>query len=192
MGIDFTVIVDHRLTGADLYALPERLNATWRLPTMLEPWVARYVRGGGARWDWDLTEPYTTASDELRAEGRVRLDGPDGFHGRVLRGACEVVHLARWWSFLYEPSVQAGLRVASRTLAATLGGEHIVYLPDNGFPPSNGAEVLYGGGTVPDAIGWLHAHVSAPAPDPAAFLGREDDWEERYDERTWFYERLSG
>jgi hypothetical protein len=192
MGVDFTVTFDHRLTAADLSALPERLNAAWRLPEMLAPWVSRHVRGGGTRWDWQLTAPHTSVSDALRVEGELSLDGPDGFHGRVLTHAIHVGHLARWWSFLYEPAMQAGLRLASRTLASTVGGEHILYLPDNRFPPADGVDALYEGGTVLDAIRWLHAHVHAPAPDPAAFLGREDDWQEGYDERTWFYERLSG
>jgi hypothetical protein len=191
MGINFTAIFDHRLTGVDLYALPERLNETWRLPEMLAPWVARHVVEGSTRWEWNLTAPYTSVGDELRVEGYVSVDGPDRFHIRVMKGAIDV-SFARWWSFLYEPAMQAGLRIASRTLASTVGGEHIIYLPDNGFSPSGGIDVVYDGGTVPDAISWLHAHVHAPAPDPAAFLGQEDDWQDRYDERTWFYERLSG
>jgi hypothetical protein len=128
-------------------------------------------------------------AEELLEEGHLRLDGPDGFHGRVFQQAIELVHLARWWSFLHEPDVQAGLQSACRIVASRVGAEHILYLPDNLFPPSGASDVLFTGGTVSDALSWLHSRVRAAVPDPTAFLGREDD---DPDELAWFYEHRAG
>lgn len=177
MGVDFTAILDHRLSWGELYALPKRLNDAWQLP---EPWTAAH-----AGWTWKLGTSYSNAAEELFEEGHVWLDGPAGFRGIAYKHAFEITHLARWQSFLHEPDVQAGLRAASRLAAAIVRAQHILYLPDSAFPPSAASELLFEGGTVWDAIQWLRSNVGPPLPDPAAFLGQEED---SWDERGWFHE----
>jgi hypothetical protein len=189
LGVDFTAIIDHKLTAAELAGLPERLNACWELPAALQAWVAKWVRGGRIRWEWKRAASPSLVNAELIEEGSVWLDGPDGFSGRVWPHAIELVHLARWWSFLYEPDVRAGLELACREVAAVVQAQHILYLPDNLAPPSAGADVLYAGGTVQDALSWLKSNVGPPVTDQTTLPGPDDD--DPYGS-VWFYERRAG
>jgi len=189
LGVDFTALIDHKLTGAELVGLPDRVNASWRLPTELEAWVAKYLRGGPIRWEWKHGASPSRVNAELIERGFVGLDGPDGFHGRVLPHAIELVHLARWWSFLYEPDVRAGLELACRGVASVVETEHILYLPDNLAPASAGSDVLYAGGTVQDVLSWLQSNVGPPVTDEATLPGPDDD--DPYGS-VWFYEHRAG
>lgn len=186
MGADFTAVVDHRLSEVELSALPDHLNGSWQLPASLAAWVAKYVCAGSTRWEWKRQMPSRSLAEELRAERRIWLDGPDGFHGRVFQHAFELGHLARWWSFLHEPEVRAGLEGVSRNIASTLGAEHIVYIPDSGRPPSLATELLREGGRVSDVLRWLHSDVGAPVSGPTFVLTGDDE------HSAWFYEHRAG
>jgi hypothetical protein len=186
MGVDFTAIVDFRVSEVELSTLPDHLNGAWRLPDILAPWVAEHVCAGSTRWAWKREMPAISVADEIRAERRVWLDGPDGFHGRVFQHALELGHLARWWSFLYEPGMRVGLELACRNIAATVGAEHIVYIPDSGRPPSLATELLYEGGTVSEMLRWLRSEVGAPVSGRTFSLSGSDE------NSAWFYEHRAG
>ena len=73
MGVDFTAIVEHRLTEAELRTLADRLNTHWELPASLAPWVAKYVHTSASRWQWNA-EP--RAISELQSVVGTYVDGP--------------------------------------------------------------------------------------------------------------------
>jgi len=186
MGVDFTAVVDHGLDEAELLDLPDRLNAHWELPASLRPWVEKYVRAGPPHWKWDRGLPQASLTWEFLEDGSVWLDGPHGFHARVCRHAFRVVHVARWWSFLYESDVRLGMAEACRKIAGAVGAEHIVYLPDSSAPPSAATDRLYEGGTVGEVLSWLYSTVGPPIQDSTALPGPGVD--DPYGS-AWFYER---
>ena len=183
MGVDFTAIVEHRLTTAELQALPDRLNADWELPASLAPWVAKYVHTSASRWQWNA-EPRVIS--ELQSVVGAYVDGPQSFHGLVCKHAFIVSFLARWWSFLYDEGVREGLEAATRVIALAMNGEHILYLPDSGTLPAAAADIILDGGTVPDAIHWLNVNVGPASSDFQALPGPNSD--DPYGS-AWFHSR---
>ncbi len=188
MGVDFTAVVDHSFGEAELLALPDRLNARWELPVSLRTWVEKHVRADSTRWKWERQPPASLISEFLE-NGSVWLDGPHGFHAQVCRHALRVVHLARWWSFLYESDVRLGLEEACRGIARAVGAEHILYLPDNLAPPSAAGDMILDGGSLDDALSWLYSTVGPPIQDSTALPGPDVD--DPY-ASAWFYERRAG
>lgn len=175
MGVGFTAVIDHALSWEELYQLPDALNAAWELPTILRPWVGEHVRAGANCWKWKMSRYHSSVPEELFNDGFVLLDGPSGFHGTVYKTGIEVMHLARWRSFLHEPEVQHGLQQAMRSLAEVVRASLIIYLPDNAFPPSTASEMLNEGATVDEAHAWLRSNVGPPVPDFETLRNIEED-----------------
>jgi hypothetical protein len=186
MGVDFTAVVDHRFGEAELLALPDRLNAHWELPDSLRAWVEKHVGSGSTQWKWEQRLPQAAFTWEYLEDGAVWLDGPHGFHARAYRHAFRVMHLARWWSFLYESDVRLGLEESCRRIARDVGAEHILYLPDSSAPPATATDLLNEGGTVGDVQRWLYSTVGPPLQDSTALRGPDAD--DPYGS-AWFYDR---
>jgi len=144
MGVDFTAIVDHRLSCEELYRLPASLNSRWSTPSSLAALTARFPNAG-KDWHWRISPTFSSSAEELFDEGYVHLDGPSCFGAWVFKQALEVTSTARWSSFLFEEDVRAGLLEAVRQLARVLRSSTIVYLPDSAFPPSVASDRLYEG-----------------------------------------------
>ncbi len=189
MGVAFTLLCDHALTWSELYDLPTRLNDAWSCPPALSEFVAEHVRAGASNWLWARDRAYSSVAEELFEAGQLSIDGPDGFRGTALKRGIEVIHLARWTSFLHDPDVQDGLQSAARRIGQIVRATHLLYLPDSAFPPSVASDVLFEGKSIEDALAWLRAEVGAPFASPGDVVGNDDaDW----DERGWFYERVAG
>lgn len=189
MGVDFAAILDHQLTWSELYVLPELLKKGWCLPPELAPWVAQHVRTRQKHWTWQRDRRFGNVAEELFEQQQIFLDGPDGFHGTVYKRAVAIGHLARWWSFLHERDAQVGLIKACHDIAVVLRAKHILFLPDNAFPPSEVVDRLCDGASVNDALDWLNSNVGPAFPSPSHYL---DDEATEWDERGWFYERAKG
>lgn len=188
MGVDFTAILDHGIGGAALDRLPNALDAEWKLPESLRAWVTEFVRANRTGWTWKLTPPNSSAAEELFNEAGVGLDGPDGFFGTIHNDALELLHLARWWSFAYEPEVAQGLREAARLLAGVLGSTTIIYLPDNGYLPSSAREILLEqGGRFRAVEAWLAENVGPPVQSTQELRGEDPD---SVNEVAYFIERV--
>jgi len=187
MGVDFSAILDHGLTSEDLYRLPTTLNSRWTTPSSLPAFLADYPNAG-TDWHWRLSPGFSSAAEELFDEGYVNLEGPACFGAWVHKRALEVTNHARWWSFLYEQNVRAGLLDGVRSLARILRSSTIIYLPDSAFPPSVASDRLHEGSGVAEVITWLQTHVGGPALSIDAICGPDDD---HPDESGYVVERLS-
>ena len=174
MGVDFTAILDHGLSWQELYQLPTTLTSRWATPSSLAGFLTRYPNAG-THWRWRLSGTFSNAEEELFDEGHVRLEGPAGFGASVFKHALEVTSCARWWSFLFEPDVRAGLLEGIRSLASILLSSTIVYLPDSAFPPSVASDRVYEGRTVVEVVSWLETNVGKPAPSIDALRGPDGD-----------------
>ena len=186
MGVDFTAVLDHGLTWEELYRLPATLNSGWTTPSSLGAFLSAYPTAG-TDWHWRISPTFSSAAEELFDEGYVRLEGPSGFGAWVFKGVIEVTSVARWWSFLFEQDVRAGLLVGVRSLASILRSSTIVYLPDSAYPPSAASDRLHEGAGVAEVVSWLQANVGAAALSPDAIRGADED---HWDESGYIIERL--
>ena len=174
MGVDFTAILDHRLSWEDLCRLPTMLNSQWTTPASLSALLAGYPNAG-TNWHWRLSRSFSSAAEELFDEGYVSLEGPACFGAWVHQRALEVTNHARWWSFLHERNVRAGLLDGVRSLAGVLRSSTIIYLPDSTFPPSAASDRLHEGSGVTEVIAWLQTNVGEPALSIDAICGPDED-----------------
>jgi len=186
MGVDFTAIVDHRLSWEELYLLPAILNSRWSTLSSLAALTARFPNAG-KDWHWRISPTFSSSAEELFDEGYVHLDGPSCFGAWVFKQALEVTSTARWSSFLFEEDVRAGLLEAVRQLARVLRSSTIVYLPDSAFPPSVASDRLYEGGGVAEVVDWLQTNVGPAASSIDAIRGADED---HWDESGYVIERI--
>ena len=105
----------------------------------------------------------------------------------VFKRALEVTSSARWWSFLFEQDVRAGLLDGVRHLASILRSSTIIYLPDSAYPPSEASDRLHDGDGVAEVIRWLETNVGAAASSIDAIRGADED---HWDESGYVIERL--
>jgi hypothetical protein len=105
----------------------------------------------------------------------------------IFRHALEVTSCARWWSFLFDPDVRAGLLDGVRMPDGVLRSSTIIYLPDSAYPPSIAFDRLYDGCGVPEVIRWLETNIGALASSIDAIRGSDQD---RWDESGYVIERL--
>lgn len=100
MGVEPLALLDHELRWDDLVRLPQLLEAEWQnsdsplrgLPLPVDP--TRFS------WRWKLDPAFSSASDQLFAEGHVRFESPSGLSGAVLRHALVLSPFATWRAFL--------------------------------------------------------------------------------------------
>jgi hypothetical protein len=187
LGVDFAAILDHGLTWDDLCRLPTTLSSRWTTPSSLAAFLAGYPNAG-TEWHWRLSPGFSSAAEELFDEGYVNLEGPGGFGAWVHKRALEVTNLARWWSFLHDQDVRAGLLDGVRGLARILRSSTIIYLPDSALPPSVASDQLLEGNGVAEVIGWLQNNVGGPAPSIDAICGPDED---HPDEAGYLVERAT-
>jgi hypothetical protein len=180
MGVDFTAILDHRLSWEELYTLPRRLDS-WRDPNFPEELRGRLRE---QIWRWRLDPRFSSVAEQIFDEGRVDLWGPCAFHAIVFKDAVEIHHLARWWSFVWEEHTRLALLDGTHQLANALRATQIIYLPDNAFPPSEASDLLWEGRPVADVVAWLSANIGAPAR-ALDEMRRGDDG---VDDRSYFAE----
>jgi hypothetical protein len=177
MSVDFTAILDHRLSWEEICRLPATLNSRWRTADLAA--FSAEIPNAGKVWRWRISPTFSSPAEELFDEGCVHLEGPSVFGAWVFRHALEVTSCARWWSFLYQKDVRAGLLAGVRQLAGLLGSSTIVYLPDSAYPPSVASDRLHEGGEIAEVINWLQTKVGAPASSIDAIRGAdEDEWDE--------------
>lgn len=163
MGVDFTAIFDHRLRWEELVDLPRIIRPIWFDPpgaVSVHPNLAslRYA------WRWSLGRDFSSSGEELFDAGHVSLDGPVGFSAKVFREAVSLTHLARWWSFVFEPEVRQGLLDASALMAQALRSTTIIYLPDSGLTSSRGADLVFDGLKPAEILDRLATHIGPPSP----------------------------
>lgn len=163
MSVSFRAILDHGLSWEDLCRLPAILQSGWASPASLEGFLSRFPKAG-QDWRWQLSPTFSSAGEELFDEGHVSLEGPSCFAAWVFRYAIDVTSCARWWSFLFEPDVRAGLLDGVRGMASVLRSSTIIYLPDSAYPPSVASDRLYEGGGVAEVVDWLRTNVGEAAP----------------------------
>jgi hypothetical protein len=186
LGVDFTAILDHALTWEEVCRLPAILNSNWTPPSVLARFLLNYPRAG-RDWRWRLSPTFNSPAEELFDEGHLLLEGPSCFAMQVFKRACEVTSPARWWSFLFEADVRAGLLEGIQGLAKVLRSSTIVYLPDSAYPPSLASDLVYEGRGVADVVTWLETNVGAPAPSIDGICGAD---EENWNESGYVVERL--
>jgi hypothetical protein len=186
MGVDFTAILDHRLSWEEICRLPATLNSRWSSPSSLVAFTARFPNAG-KDWHWRISPTFSSPAEELFDEGYVRLEGPSCFSVGVFKQALEVTSSARWWSFLFQEDVRAGLLEGVRQLAGVLRSSTIVYLPDSAFPPSVASDRLYEGGGMAEVVDWLQANVGSAASSIDAIRGADED---HWDESGYVVERV--
>jgi hypothetical protein len=186
MGVDFTAIIDHGLSWEELCQLPATLNSRWSAPSS-HPIFLAGPPGARKDWHWRISPTFSSAGEELFDEGYVSLAGPSCFAAWVFRHALEVTSTARWWSFLFEQDVRAGLLDGVRNLARILRSTTIIYLPDSTYPPSEASDRLHDGGGVAEVVGWLDTNVGPAAPSIDAIRGADED---HWDESGYVIERF--
>lgn len=163
MGVDFNAIFDHRLSWEELVNLPKIIRPIWVDPpgaVSVHPNLASLRHA----WRWSLDRDFSSAGEQLFDAGHVSLDGPVGFSAKVFRKAVSLTHLARWWSFVFEPEVRQGLLEASTLMAQALRSTTIIYLPDSGLTSAQGSDLVFDGATPPEILAWLGEHVGSPQP----------------------------
>jgi hypothetical protein len=187
LGVDFTAILDHQLSSEELGRLLGALNTRWTTPSSLAGFLAGHPNAG-KNWRWRLSPTFSSAAEELFDEGHVHLEGPACFAAEVFKRALEVTSCARWWSFLFEEDVRAGLLDGVRSLAVILRSSTIVYLPDSAYPSSAAADRLYDGGGVAEVLSWLQTNIGQAASSIDALRGADAD---HWDESAYVIERVA-
>lgn len=154
MGIDFTALLDHALAWDELYRLPEALDARFICPAAV---LGAYpgLDDAPRPWRWHRDWRYSNVAEELFEAGHLSLSGPGGFSATVFRTGVELTHLARWWSFVFEPHVHDGLREAARAMATILRSTTILYAPDSSHPIAEGSDLLFDGASFGDVLRWF-------------------------------------
>ncbi|HTN86150.1 MAG TPA: hypothetical protein VL242_20760 [Sorangium sp.] len=187
MGIDFTALLDHSLSWDELYRLPELLEARFICPAAalrVDPDLA----ASPGPWRWDRDRRYSSVAEELSEEGYLSLDGPGGFSATVFRTCVELTHLARWWSFAFDPHVRDGLREASRALATVLRSTTILYAPDSFHPTAGGSDLLFDGASFGDVLRWFAERIGPSVSSPDALAGADEET----NEMGYLIEHVSG
>ncbi|XXX73281.1 hypothetical protein WMF30_37100 [Sorangium sp. So ce134] len=187
MGIDFTALLDHSLSWDELYRLPERLDERFICPAAVLG-VHPELDAASCPWRWERDLRYSNVAEELFEEGHLSLCGPGGFSATVFRTGLELTHPARWWSFVFEPHVRAGLREAACAMATILRSTTIIYAPDSSHPTAGGSDLLFDGGSFGDVLRWFSERIGPPAAGPHELA----DADEGTSEMGYLVERVSG
>jgi hypothetical protein len=156
MGIDFTALLDHRLSWDELYELPTLLRDWTPPPELL---LARdEIPRFDDVWAWDRDRRYSNVAEELFETHHLEMSGPAGFSLVAFRDGVQVHHLYRWWSFVSDPVVRGTLRAAIRSISRTLRATSAIYVPDS----SAASDHLFDGEPFSSVINALKLSVGEP------------------------------
>jgi hypothetical protein len=168
VGIDLSVIIGHGLDAEAVFELPARLSAS--LPVRA---AASSLENLTETWQWSeprfiLDPPIVSASairDQWALGHDVHLEGPGGFHGwYVGPGVVYGRHLHKYGRFLREPyGLQTPVRRFCRALAAALGSDRAIYLPDSCYRISAAMDLVDRGDSFAEVVAWLRA-IQPPSP----------------------------
>ena len=187
MGVDLSVIIGHTLDADGAFELPARLSSSLPLRA-----AANQTEDPTATWQWGeprfLTDPQIVSASSIRDEWArghgVRLDGPGGFiWWDIGPRALYANHRSKFTGFVCEQyGLQMPVRRLCRAMAAALGSDRAIYLPDSGYRISAGADLVYRGGSFDEIASWL-GELQPPSPTIGAIY---DDGERGHSTDGYF------
>jgi hypothetical protein len=187
MGTDFTAVVNHNFDDRDIHNLPDLLNRTWSRVQPLLPIIEGYPVPGSSplRWQWSEREGGFSL-ERLHSCGTAMIEGNE-FSGFVSDHVFRICHGVRWSSFLTDQTTRRKTRQVCRHIAAVLGSNQIVYVPDGFLKPEGVLSLMYEGKVVEDMIDWLLKNCGSAAQDIDSILSEEPG---TWNENRYYIERI--
>lgn len=177
MGVDFTALIDHTLSWDQMVTLDRIIDKEWRDENSPLRLPFDRIKSDG-RWCWSIDSTFNSVDEEFFERGYVNFDSPAGYLGTLFKKGVEIAHVSRWWSFLYEDSVQFALINAVHHFAQIVGSHNVIYLPDSAYECSAASELLYEGKELSDVLLWLRQRCGPPAKTIRdIYCETEDAWE---------------